>query len=93
MMPTVTNAQTTTRTLSDRRNILAIPPTTTTTPLYTPRLGVTVLWRILHTLMVTWTRRHSVESRCIHLDYPRQETPIDRCVRIDPYLYTRSLSG
>ena len=92
-MPTVTNIRATAQTTSDQCDLLTIPPTTTTTPLRIPRRRPRVLLHILQTLMGTGTRRSPMQRQRVNPDYPRQETPIDRCVQLDPYLYIRSLSG
>jgi hypothetical protein len=84
MMPTTT---------SDQHDLLTISPTIPTTPLHTPRRRVTGLRRILHTLLSACTRRHRQEQPRINPDYPRQETAVDRVIRLDPLLYLRSLSG
>jgi hypothetical protein len=91
-MPTVTDELATTRTVSDQHDLLATPPTRTTL-LRIPRRRATGLLRILHTLMGVCTRSHFQERPPINPDYPRQETVVDRVVRIDLYLYLRSLSG
>jgi hypothetical protein len=67
-MPTVT-AQATT----DQHDLLAMPPTITTTPLRIPRRRATGLLHLLHTLMNACTRGHRQQPH-INPDYPRQET-------------------
>jgi hypothetical protein len=85
MMPTLT-----THTTTDQHDLLTTLPTTP--PLRIPRRRGTGLLHLLHTVMHACTRGHRQRPR-INPDYPRQETVVDRVVRIDPYLYIHSLSG
>ena len=81
----------TAQTITDEHDLLVTPPTPT--PLRIPRPTQRTFLGVLQTVMMAWTRRRPMESRGIRPDGPRWETPIDRCIRIDPYLYLRSLSG
>jgi hypothetical protein len=85
-MPTVTA-----QAITDQRDPLAMP--ITTIPLRIPRRRATRPLHILYTLMDTCTRGRLTQPPRLRPDYPRQETVVDRVVRLDLYLYTRSLSG
>jgi hypothetical protein len=90
-MQHVTAVRATTPTITDQYDLLVTPPTTT--PLHIPRRRHTALLRVLETLLISWTRRRSMESRRIPPDSLQWETPSERAARLDPYLYILSISG
>jgi hypothetical protein len=59
----------------------------------TPRRRPAALPHFLQSLVTSWTRRRSFESRWIRPDLPRWETPSDHLARQYTYLYIYSLSG
>jgi len=91
-MPTVTAVQATVPTSTDQHNLVATP-TTRTTLLRLPRRRHATFPHLLQTLIRSWATRRFMEKPRLNPAYPRQETGVDRVVRIDPYVYIRSLSG
>jgi hypothetical protein len=91
-MPTVTDGLATVPPMTDQHDLVATPPTQTTL-LRIPRRRHFTLLHLLQTLMAACIWRRPLESRWIHPDCPRQESPTEHLARTAPYLYIRSLSG
>ena len=62
-------------------------------PLAPPRRRPGTLQRVLSPLRALCTRRHERARRGMPLGARRQETPQERALRIDPYLYILATSA
>jgi hypothetical protein len=90
-MPTETDILATAQAIIDTHARRLTPPTPP--PLLTPRRRGTGLRRLLHLVLGACSRSLRPKQPRLNPAYPRQDTAVDRVIRIDPVLYLRSLSG
>jgi len=84
-MPRMTEAPVTVP-IDQQHDFMATYPTT-------PRQRPAALLHFLQSLVTSWTRRRSFESRWIRPDLPRWETSTDLLARQYTYLYICSILG